>query len=70
MTIKEKFGYRVKELRQARNLSQEKFSLQIDMDRTYLASIESGKRNVSLENINKIAGGLEITLEDLFRGIK
>lgn len=70
MTIKEKFGKRVKELRQSRNLSQEKFSLQIDMDRTYLASIESGKRNVSLENISKIADGLEISLEELFHGIK
>ena len=70
MTIKEKFGHRIKELRQALNLSQEKFALQIDMDRTYLASIESGKRNVSLENINKIASGLGISLEDLFRGVK
>ncbi len=70
MTIKEKFGNRVKELRQARNLSQERFALQIDMDRTYLASIESGKRNVSLENISKLASGLEISLEELFRGIK
>lgn len=70
MTIKEKFGYKVKELRQARNLSQEKFALQIDMDRTYLASVESGKRNISLENISKIAVGLEISLEELFRGIK
>lgn len=70
MTIKEKFGCRVKELRQSRNLSQEKLALQIDMDRTYLASIESGKRNVSLENINKIANGLKISLEDLFRGME
>ncbi len=70
MTIKETFGYRVKKLRQAHNLSQEKFALQIDMDRTYLASIESGKRNVSLENICKIANGLEISLEELFRGVK
>ena len=70
MTIKEKFGYKVKELRQARNLSQERFALQIDMDRTYLASVESGKRNISLENISKIAVGLEISLEELFRGIK
>ena len=69
MTIKEKLGKRIKELRQARNLSQEKFALQIDMDRTYLASIESGKRNVSLENISKIASGLEISLEDLFHSI-
>ena len=70
MTIKEKFGNRVKDLRRSRNLSQEKFALQIDMDRTYLASIESGKRNVSLENISKLASGLEISLEELFRGIK
>lgn len=70
MTIKEKFGYRIKELRQTRNLSQEKFALQIDMDRTYLASIESGKRNVSLENISKIANGFKISLEELFRGIE
>ncbi len=69
MTMKEKFGNRVKELRQSRNLSQEKFALQIDMDRTYLASIESGKRNVSLENISKIADGFEISLEELFHGM-
>lgn len=69
MTIKEKFGARLKELRMARNLSQEKFALLINMDRTYLASIESGKRNVSLQNIDKIANGLEISLEELLRGI-
>ena len=50
-------------------MSQEKFALKIDMDRTYLASVESGKRNVSIENIEKIAKGLEISLEELFRGI-
>ena len=60
MSLKQEFGNRIKELRQAQSLSQEKFALQIDMDRTYLASIESGKRNVSLENIKKIADGFEI----------
>lgn len=69
MSIKEKFGNRVKELRQAHSLSQEKFALQIDMDRTYLASIESGKRNVSLENISKIACGFSISLEELFKNM-
>ena len=53
MSVKKEFGNRIKELRQAQNLSQEKFALQIDMDRTYLASIESGKRNVSLEDVGK-----------------
>ena len=67
--IKKKFGERVKLLRKNQEMSQEKFALKIDMDRTYLASVESGNRNVSIENIEKIAKGLEISLEELFRGI-
>ncbi len=69
MMIKKKFGYRVRELRLQANLSQEKFSLLINMDRTYLASVENGKRNISLENIAKIAIGFNITLEELFKGM-
>lgn len=67
--IKQKFGNRVRELRTQANLSQEKFALSINMDRTYLASVENGKRNISLENIYKIANGFNITLEDLFKDI-
>ena len=67
--IKKKFGSRVRELRMRTNLSQEKFALQIDMDRTYLASVEQGKRNISIENIYKIAEGFGITMEELFKGI-
>lgn len=67
--IKENFGNRVRELRKKTGLSQEKFSLTIDMDRTYFASVELGRRNVSIENIYKIAKGLNISLEELFRGL-
>ncbi|MBQ7266916.1 MAG: helix-turn-helix transcriptional regulator [Synergistaceae bacterium] len=67
--VTKKFGERVRELRAQSNMSQEKFALLIDMDRTYLASVESGKRNISLENISKIADGFGITLEELFKGI-
>lgn len=67
--IKENFGRKVQELRKASGLSQEKFALLIDMDRTYFASVESGKRNISLENIFKISKGLNVTLEELFRGL-
>lgn len=67
--IKKKFGDRVRELRLEANLSQEKFALLIDMDRTYLASVENGKRNISLENIAKIANGFNITIEELLKGM-
>jgi transcriptional regulator with XRE-family HTH domain len=65
--VKENFGKRVKQLRNERGLSQEKFALIIDMDRTYLASVESGKRNISINNIEKIANGLGVSLEELFK---
>lgn len=67
--IKEKLGQRIKNLRKEKGLSQEKFALSIDMDRTYYASVESGKRNISINNIQKIANGLGITLAELFKDI-
>ena len=67
--IEQKLGKRIKELRNQIGISQEKFALSIDMDRTYYASVESGKRNVSIKNIEKIAIGLGVTLEELFKGL-
>lgn len=67
--IAKNFGERIRILRQQKNLSQEKFALYIDMDRTYLASVERGKRNISLVNIHKIANGFGISLEELFKGL-
>ncbi len=61
-----KLGNRIKELRLKTGMSQEKFALYIGMDRTYLASVERGKRNISILNIKKIADGLDISLSDLF----
>lgn len=59
-------GLRIKELRKKTGMSQEKFALRIDMDRTYFASVESGKRNISVRNIKKIADGLEVSVSELF----
>lgn len=62
-------GQRIKELRIKTGDSQEKFALKINMDRTYYASVESGKRNISIINIKKIADGLGVSLSDLFVGM-
>ena len=62
-------GKRIRELRTEKGLSQEKFALLIDMDRTYLASVEAGKRNISLCNIQKIAKGLNLSISELLSGI-
>lgn len=67
--LQTKVGLRVKELRAAENISQESFAARINMDRSYLASIEVGARNVTLQNLNKIAYGFGITLSELFETI-
>ncbi|MCY7010253.1 helix-turn-helix domain-containing protein [Streptococcus vestibularis] len=67
--IQIEFGKRVKSLRNETGLSQEKFAFKIGMDRTYYASVESGKRNISLRNIEKIAHGFGISISELFSKI-
>ena len=67
--IQVSFGKCIKTFRQKTGLSQEKFALKIGMDRTYYASVESGKRNISIINIEKIADGFGISLSDLFSAI-
>lgn len=62
-------GLRIKELRNKAGLSQEKFALSIEMDRTYFASVEAGRRNISICNTKKIADGLGVSLSELFKGL-
>lgn len=68
-SIQKAFGAAIKELRNTIGISQEKFALKINMDRTYYASVESGKRNISIENIEKIATGLDVSLSALFSAV-
>ena len=67
--ITKMLGERIRELRKATGLSQEKFALKIDMDRTYFASVEAGNRNIAICNIKKIADGLGVSLSELFEGL-
>lgn len=67
--ITQDLGNKIRLYRNKLGLSQEKFALQIGMDRTYFASVESGRRNISIVNIKKISDGLGISLSELFKGI-
>lgn len=66
MELQSSFGLAVKQIRNDLGISQEKFALSINMDRTYFASVEAGKRNISIQNIKKIADGFNISIEELF----
>ena len=54
------FGQRIRELRKLKNMSQEELAYAAGLDRTYIGSVERGKRNISLINILKIADALEV----------
>ncbi len=66
MDIREKFGQKIKSLRIERGLSQEALAFKANIDRTYMPGIESGKRNVSIIVIEKLAIALEIEIKELF----
>ena len=65
--ITEKVGSRIKELRRARGLSQEKLALKAEVDRTYLAGVEQGKRNPSIKSLEKILKALEVSFGEFFK---
>lgn len=60
MDIIKVFGTNVKRLRVERGLSQEKFAELCNLHRTYISDIECFQRNVSLENVQKIADALGV----------
>lgn len=62
-------GNRIRELRKSQKLSQQKLALMVNVERSYLAKIEGGKRNPSLECIEKISKGLGLSLEEFFKGL-
>lgn len=66
MDVKEKIGQRIKHLREISSMSQKDLAYSADLDRSYIASVENGSRNISIVNIEKIAIALNVNLKDFF----
>lgn len=60
------FGQTVRRIRLSKNISQEGFADMCDLHRTYISDIELGKRNISLENIGKMADAFGMNISELF----
>jgi len=56
----------VRDLREARHLSQETLAERAGLDRTYVGGIERGERNPALDNITRLATALDVEVRDLF----
>lgn len=59
-------GAQVRSLRKARKLSQEQLAERADLHYTMIGAVERGKRNITLENLAKIAKGLGVPVRTLF----
>lgn len=66
MDIKIAVGKRIKELRKQLGISQEELANIAELDRTYVTSVECGKRNVSIVNIEKLAKALGVSIKEFF----
>ena len=64
-SILTKFGKKVREKRLQRGISQEKLAEKAGVHRTYIGMIERGEKNITLQNIEKIAKALGISLDEL-----
>lgn len=70
MEVKLKIGLRIKQLRELSSMSQKDLAYSADLDRSYIASIENGSRNVSIVNIEKISNALNVTLKEFFNDVE
>jgi len=68
--IRERFGFAVKDRREALGLTQEEFAERAGIHRTYLSDIERGTRNVSLINIERVASALALKTSELFQAVE
>ena len=66
MGIKVKVGLRIKELRNQIGISQEALANKAEIDRTYVTDVENGRRNISIENLEKLVNALQVQFKDFF----
>lgn len=65
-----RYGQAVRKVRLEQGISQEELADRCGLHRTYISDVELGKRNISLENIERIAISLNRTLSDFFKQVE
>ena len=63
--IKIAVGRAIRQVREDRQISQDELGVRANLDRTYISSVENGKRNISLENLHLLARSLGVSLTEI-----
>ncbi|NJN19999.1 MAG: helix-turn-helix transcriptional regulator [Leptolyngbya sp. RL_3_1] len=66
-SARELFAKRLRQLRQLQGLSQEALADMAGLHRTYIGSIERSERNISIDNMERLAQALGVDITDLLR---
>ena len=61
-----KFGQNIKQIRKRMNMSQKELATKMEISQSYLSDIESGRKNLSIKTVKKLAGSLGLSVTDLF----
>ncbi|MCR5332859.1 MAG: helix-turn-helix domain-containing protein [Bacilli bacterium] len=69
MKVSQVLGKRIEYLRKSKGWSQLELALESEVNKNYLCDLEKGRRNPSLEILERIADALNISLEELFKGV-
>lgn len=65
----QEIGRNIRAIRKKNGVTLRRFGMMIGMDKTYLSGVENGKRNATVSTLDRIARGLDVPLEELFRGV-
>lgn len=63
-------GYRIRELRNAKEMTQAELAEACGLHRTFIGSVERGERNLAIISLRRIAYALHVSIADLFEGKK
>lgn len=70
MNPQENFGKLIRHYRTKSGISQEELAFRAGLDRTYIASVENGRRNVSIQTIHKFLTAFKLTYTEFFSGFE
>lgn len=66
-TSAKKLGENIKRIRALKNMTQGDLCRALDLDRAYISNVENGNKNPTLATIEKIAGALDVSVDELLK---
>jgi len=65
--ISKQLGQNIKQIRLRRKMSQGDICRKLDMDRSYMSAIEGGKKNITIQQLERLAQALGVSVDKLLK---